>query len=103
MSQSFYTVAIYMEDRAFGGHEEGGWYYDTAELCTEPEAAQYLRGFRTEAEAMDYANALNQGVVAEWNEGRPMVSSVLSEGRYHALINEGMPQPYYPETQPHYE
>ena len=26
-ARKFYTVAIYMEDRAYGGPEEGGWYY----------------------------------------------------------------------------
>jgi hypothetical protein len=99
----FYTVAIYMEDRAYGGPEEGGWYYDTAELCMEPEAAQFLRGFKDEAEAMDYADALNQGIVAQWNEGRADISSVLSEGLYFATISEGMPKPYYPEETPRYE
>lgn len=103
MNQNFYTVAIYMEDRAFGGHEEGGWYYETAELCMEPDCVVCTREFRTEVEAMDYADALNQGIVAQWNEDRPEVSSVLSEGRYHAIVSEGMPKPYYPETRPHYE
>jgi hypothetical protein len=100
--QNFYTVAIYMEDRAFGGHEEGGWYYDTAELCMEPEAAQYLRGFDDEGEAYTYATDLHN-ILTKWNEGRPETSSVLSEGRYAAIVSEGMPKPYYPETRPHYE
>jgi hypothetical protein len=103
MNQSFYTVAIYMEDRAFGGHEEGGWYYDTAELCTEPKAAQYLRGFNKQEEAAEYASKLNAEVMPKWNEGRADISSVLSEGRYVAMYCEGTPKPYYPETQPHYE
>jgi len=102
-ARKFYTVAIYMEDRAFGGHEEGGWYFDTAELCMEPRAANFLRGFDKEEDAFDYADALNQGLISQWNEGRPEVSSVLSEGRYHAIVNEGMPAPHYPETRPHYE
>ena len=102
MNQNFYTVAIYMEDRAFGGHEEGGWYFDTAELCMEPEAAQYLRGFDDEGEAYTYATDLHN-ILTKWNEGRPETSSVLSEGRYAAIVNEGMPKPYYPETRPHYE
>lgn len=101
-ARKFYTVAIYMEDRAYGGHEEGGWYFDTAELCMEPRAANFLRGFDKEEDAFDYADALNQGLISQWNEGRPEVSSVLSEGRYHAIVNEGMPAPHYPETRPYY-
>jgi len=99
----FYTVAIYMEDRAFGGSEEGGWYYDTAELCMEPEAAQFLRGFNNHEEAADYASELNAEVMPVWNHDRPSTSSVLSEGRYVAMYCEGMPKPHYPEETPRYE
>jgi hypothetical protein len=99
----FYTVAIYMEDRAFGGPEEGGWYYDTAELCMEPEAAQFLRGFNNEEEATEYALELNAEVMPVWNEGGADISSVLSEGRYAAIVSEGMPKPHYPEETPRYE
>lgn len=102
-ARKFYTVAIYMEDLAYGGPEEGGWYYDTAQLVTEPEAAQFLRGFDKEAEARAYAKELNSTIMPQWNEGRPDISSVLSEGCYRAIVSEGMPQPYYPETRPHYE
>lgn len=98
----FYTVAVYMEDRAYGGPEEGGWYYDCAELCMEPEAAQYLRGFKDEGEAYTYAIDLHN-ILSKWNEGRPSTSSVLSEGRYAAIVSEGMPKPHYPETTPRYE
>lgn len=101
-ARKFYTVAIYMEDRAFGGHEEGGWYFDTATLVMEPRAAVLLRGFDNEKDAFDYADTLNDTTIPEWNEGRPDISSVLSEGCYRAIVNEGMPQPYYPEETPRY-
>lgn len=100
-ARKFYTVAIYMEDRAFGGHEEGGWYYDTATLCMEPRCAVHLRGFDKQEDAQNYASELNN-TIAEWNEDRPEISSVLSEGRYVAMYGEGMPQPYYPEETPRY-
>lgn len=29
---SYYVVAVYYEDRAYGGPEEGGWWYSTGEL-----------------------------------------------------------------------
>lgn len=101
-ARKFYTVAIYMEDRAYGGSEEGGWYYDTATLCMEPRAATLLRGFDNAEQAHNYAEELNFTTIPEWNEGRPEVSSVLSEGRYYAIVNEGMPAPYYPEETPRY-
>jgi hypothetical protein len=99
----FYTVAIYMEDKLYGGPEEGGWYYHGGELVTEPRAANFLRGFDKEEDAQDYADALNLGVIAQWNEGRPEISSALSEGRYVAIYDEGMPKPYFPEETPHYD
>ena len=102
-SKQFYTVAIYMEDRVFGGHEEGGWYYDDAQLVMEPRAAALLRGFDNQKDAFDYADTLNDTTIPEWNEGRPEISSVLSEGRYRALAIEGMPAAYYPEEPPRYE
>ena len=101
-ARKFYTVAIYMEDRAYGGPEEGGWYYDTATLVMESRAAVLLRGFDNEPDAFAYADALNEVYITHWNEDRPEISSVLSEGRYHAIVNEGMPQPYYPEETPRY-
>ena len=99
----FYTVAIYMEDKVYGGPEEGGWYYHAGELCMEPRAANFLRGFDKEEDAWDYTDALNQGVITQWNEGRPDIGSCLSEGRYVAIYDEGMPAPFFPEETPHYE
>jgi len=32
-----YTVAVYICDRAYGGPEEGGWWYD----CGVPSEGQY--------------------------------------------------------------
>jgi len=102
-ARKFYTVAIYMEDKLYGGPEEGGWYYHAGDLVMEPRAANFLRGFDKERDALDYADALNQGVIAQWNEGRPSISSCLSEGRYVAIAEEGMPVPFFPEEIPHYE
>jgi hypothetical protein len=44
-----YTVAVLLEDRAFGGHEEGGWYYDYGYPCEVRIAPQ--RRFKTYAKA----------------------------------------------------
>ena len=30
------SIAVYLVERLYGGPEEGGWYYDSVELCTDP-------------------------------------------------------------------
>ena len=98
----FYTVAIYLIDRAYGGPEEGGWYYDYGMPCLEPEAAAYFKAFDNLADANDYAEELNITVLPDWNEGRRDIGSVLSEGVFEALWSEGFPQAF-PTSRPHYE
>lgn len=98
----FYTVAIYMEDRLYGGPEEGGWYYTAGYPCMEPQCAPYLRGFDDEAAAAAYAFDLNEYVLPLWNQDRPEIGSVLSEGCYSAMVRDGFPTPY-PATKPRYE
>lgn len=95
-----YSVAIYLVDRAYGGSEEGGWYYD----CGEPDHdhARYTRLFAAEGDAHKYMRDLQSRICADLNDGRPSISSVLSIGRYRACINEGLPAPF-PERRPHYE
>lgn len=88
-----YSVAIALQDRAYGGPEEGGWYYTCGEVC--PEHADKLRGFASEADAIAYARELNDSsFLAELNEGRRPISSVLSEGRYVAHVFDGLPANY---------
>lgn len=100
--RGFYTVAIYLIDRAYGGPEEGGWYYDCGTPYLEPEAARLFKAFDNLADANDYAEHLNIEVLPDWNEGRAEISSVLSDGRYKALWSDGFPQPF-PTDHPHYE
>lgn len=98
----FYTVAIYLIDRAYGGPEEGGWYYDCGMPCLEPEAALHMRAFDRLSDAENYTAHLNLNVLPDWNEGRRDIGSVLSEGVFEALWSEGFPQPF-PASRPHYE
>jgi hypothetical protein len=93
-----YTVAVLLEDRAFGGHEEGGWYYDYGIPVSLSIAPQ--RRFKTYAKAQGYLNRL-QPLIARINEGRYPVSSVLSDGIYRAYIFGGKPRGY-PDYIPHY-
>ena len=111
-----YTVAIYLCDRAYGGPEEGGWWYDTGLRLDDVEEAKALginpndlrtvfegAGPEAEKEAFDYCHTLNQSLDAHVNGDRPEISSVLSEGRYHAEVHDSEPPKYYPATTPHYE
>ena len=87
-------VNTYLTDRAYGGPEEGGWYYDCGEVkagfqCETEEDAQIVKEEMIE-------------VCIKWNEDRPDISSVLSEGRYFVCI-ENTPPENYPQERPHYE
>jgi len=88
-------VNVYLTDRAFGGPEEGGWWYDTGEAIQSTQ-------FATAEEAERALNTLRAWCEGENKERRSDTSSVLSEGRYAARIEEG-PAADYPATRPHYE
>lgn len=98
-----YVVAIYLEDRAYGGPEEGGWWYDCGTRCEELN--EHLRGFSADArgDARAWVDKLNAEVCAALNDGRPSISSVLSDGRYRAICFENRAPDHFPEVRPHYE
>jgi hypothetical protein len=101
-------VAVYLEDRQYGGPEEGGWWYDAGELVTD--AAFYVDNLITPP--MAYADpdvaagvevALQLLLDAGPNVGRRSTSSMLSTGRYVARVEDFPPPLGYPAEKPHYE
>lgn len=83
-------VNVYLHDRAYGGPEEGGWWFD----YYEPELEQ-CRWFASEAEAQK-ALAIAQAWCDEENAERNSdISSVCSEGRYEASL-----EPFFPVSVP---
>lgn len=99
-----HVVALYHVDRAFGGREEGGWWYDygypipiaeSVRLGVEPGI------FTTLEEAMHYRDRL-EPLIDLLNDGRPPISSVISEGRYALYITDDYPKPF-PDSTPRYE
>lgn len=70
------VVNVVMKDREYGGPEEGGWYGNTE----TPERHTICKS-EAEAEAL---LEREQAWCDTENEGRPEISSVLSEGRYAA-------------------
>jgi len=96
-----WCACVYLVDRAYGGPEEGGWYYDTGE--PQPEMGDNLDAqfFASRSEAQRHVDCYKYDV-HKLNQGRAPVSSVNSEGIYEWRITFGMPQSY-PQERPHYE
>lgn len=102
-----FWVAAYLEDRIYGGPEEGGWYFDWGTLVTDPEVYSTLQafpaGFPTWAAAAAHAARMGDGLAA-LNEGRHPTWSVLSRGVYVVeTINAPALPRYHPEYRQTYE
>lgn len=92
-----YVVAVYLQDRAYGGPEEGGWWYDCGEMV------RTMRTFGSEERAIAYCRKLNDRLAGSLNRDRREISSVLSEGRYGAEVYDDFAPHHYPSNRPHYE
>lgn len=106
----FYTVAVYLIDKAYGGPEEGGWWYECGERIDEkldtPDNGNIAvpRIFTDEDEASEYTQDLQGRLDVHFNAHRRSdIGSVLSEGRYVARMCDGYPEPGFPAVRPHYE
>lgn len=106
-SAGFWTVAVFLVDRRYGGPEEGGWWYSTGVRCdrTIPEVGVHgaPRIFMDEQAAQDWCSEANNRLAETVNKGRRPVSSMLSQGVYRAQIYDGWPPESYPSFRPHYE
>lgn len=85
------AFTIGLKDKAYGGPEEGGWWFDTFEpmrtfICPASRGKALGRRLYAWCKAM--------------NEGRPSIDSVNSIGRY--IVEPGI-QAAYPTERPHYE
>ena len=97
-----YTVQLFFCDRAYGGPEEGGWWFGHGLPASDSEVGfPVTKRFKSRAKAQGY-RARIQNRLDRLNETRGDLSSVASEGQYHALIYSTKPRPY-PETRPTYE
>lgn len=92
-----YSVHLFLVDQAYGGAEEGGWWY----MVGSPEDHPANKTFKTKAQAVTYKRSL-EDLEDELNEGRRSIDSVLSEGEFRFLVSEGEALPF-PEFKPHYE
>ena len=97
-----YRVGVYKTFRNFGGHEEGGWWYDSGTL-----EYQSKKKFGNQVEANEYANALRSKINSQWNDPRGVsadIGSVLGEYRWEVKYGGGeYPlKDYFPHTKPYY-
>ena len=94
-----YLVSVYIQDRVYGGPEEGGWWYTAGGLV------RTLRLFRNQDAAYEYCRRLNEKLASRQtgpNTGRRSISSVLSDGEFVARVDENYAPPKFPEEAPYY-
>ena len=98
VSRPAYVVAAYDTSLAYGGPEEGGWWYDTGSLV------RVLRVLRSEEDAYTYAGRVNMRLRrADQRNGVRDKSSVLSDGVIEAYVFEGTAPESFPTSRPRYE
>jgi hypothetical protein len=92
-----YLVAFYTDNQAYGGSEEGGWWYDTGEL---------VRVFALETTreaAYEKCRRANSLLKVLQRKLRPTCSVIYSGGRYTAHVYKGTAPASFPTETPHYE
>lgn len=93
-----YRIAVYEVRQAYGGPEEGGWWYDEGALSWV-----YPKRFKNAKQAANVCLALNDKLHREDRRTRRAYTSVLSEGKRVAMMFGGKPIPGFPMHRPHYE
>jgi hypothetical protein len=91
-----YTVAAYEIDMAYGGPEEGGWYYGTGQYV------RTLKTVKTRDEAHRIARRANSLMARLQKNHRPVSSVTYGGGRYSYEVYKGKPPSFYPEHRPYY-
>ena len=89
-----YHVNEYHMDRAYGGPEEGGWWYTTGRFIDRLGTADTIEEARTIEDR-------HQSEMDELNHGLPSIDSMASQGRNVILIDE-RPGADFPSERPYY-
>jgi len=102
-----YWVALYLVDLAYGGPEEGGWWYQTGTLVVDPQTYNEVGGapaaFVARADAAALRERLEPGL-NKLNAGRPPIEASNSVGVYDLRITRAQVLPtQFPDQRPHYE
>ena len=93
-----FTVAVYEVDRAYGGSEEGGWWYTCGDLV------RTVKRFRSEDEAYDYCLRINDKLHSrrEFYGIRSSSSAAYSGGDYRAKVYDNVAPKSFPADRPYY-
>lgn len=91
-----YIVAIYEIDMAYGGPEDGGWWYNTGNLRS------IVRSAPTKAKARAIARRCNAWLATIQKNARSVSSVLYSGGRYSAMVYKDIAPAYFPTERPYY-
>jgi hypothetical protein len=89
-------LAFYETDRAYGGPEEGGWWYDAGTFV------RVIGLFLDEAAAVRAQQRANRLLDRLQQHRTPVSSVTYTGGRYRALTFTGLPPAHYPAERPSY-
>jgi hypothetical protein len=92
-----FYVNVYLVDRAYGGPEEGGWWFDYGLFQAEQSTSRH-----EEDAATREAERLQRWCDEENAQRRSDISSVVSEGRYVVYVEDEAGADW-PAQRPHYE
>lgn len=92
-----YVLAFYEIDRAWGGPEEGGWWYDTGTLVRP------FRVVRSKERAYHLAARANRLITRLQRNKRSVGSVIYDGGRYACKVFSPTAPEFYPPVPPHYE
>jgi hypothetical protein len=92
-----YIAGVYRIDKAYGGPEEGGWWYDTGELVRP------CRIFHNEETAYRYSQRMNKLLNWRQRKMRPVSSMAYTGDRMVCEVYDDKLPDHYPEYTPHYE
>ena len=95
---------LYIHDRAYGGPEEGGWWYDTYAPVADSDwwdAEPPAYGHFDSPEHAQQAMESLQAWCTDQNTRRHSPSSVASDGHFVCRL-EAWPPEVYPSRRPHY-
>ena len=99
--EKFSYINVYLADRAYGGPEEGGWYYDYG-IPIESRRGLSPTDYTNPHSEYETELVFLTARYDRLNQGRPEIHSVISEGRYVVVEEEEFARAY-PYKCPHYE
>jgi hypothetical protein len=94
---SSFVVAFYEIDRAYGGPEEGGWWFDCGDLV------RVFAVCKSEDRAYEIARRANDLLQVLQRCKRSVGSVLYSGGRHTAMVFENTAPAAFPPGRPHYE